>query len=103
LSTRCLLARVLRYGDVRGTDVGTRRLRWACRARRRRGSDGVSCSTIGRCGDGRTTAGVQAALALVDHPARRSQWPAVLTVIAERGDVHGLVQAGPPACRTRRI
>ena len=37
-------------------------------------------------------AGVQAALALVDHPARRAEWPAVLTVIAERGDVHGLVQ-----------
>jgi hypothetical protein len=37
-------------------------------------------------------AGVQAALALVDHPARRGEWPAVLTVIAERGDVHGLVQ-----------
>ncbi|CAN0500372.1 unnamed protein product, partial [Phaeothamnion confervicola] len=37
-------------------------------------------------------AGVQAALALTDHPARRAEWPAVLTVIAERPDVHGLVQ-----------
>jgi hypothetical protein len=37
-------------------------------------------------------AGVQAALALVDHPARRAEWPAVLTIVAERGDVHGVVQ-----------
>jgi hypothetical protein len=37
-------------------------------------------------------AGVQAALALTDHQARRGEWPAVLTLIAERSDVHGLVQ-----------
>jgi hypothetical protein len=37
-------------------------------------------------------AGAQAALALIDHPVRRGEWPAVLGVIAERGDVHGLVQ-----------
>ena len=37
-------------------------------------------------------AGVQAALALTDHPVRRGEWPAVLTLVAERTDVHGLVQ-----------
>jgi hypothetical protein len=37
-------------------------------------------------------ASVQAALALVDHPARRADWPAVLALVSERGDVHGLVQ-----------
>ena len=35
---------------------------------------------------------VQAALALTDHAARRGEWPAVLTLVAERSDVHGLVQ-----------
>jgi hypothetical protein len=37
-------------------------------------------------------AAVQTALSLVDHPARRAEWPATLTLVAERGDVHGLVQ-----------
>ena len=42
-------------------------------------------------------AAVQAALALVDHPARRGEWPAVLSLVTERSDVHGLVQGR--ACR----
>ena len=37
-------------------------------------------------------AAVQAALALTDHPARRVEWPALLAVVSERRDVHGLVQ-----------
>ena len=37
-------------------------------------------------------AAVQTALALVDHPSRRGEWPAVLALVAERPDVHGLVQ-----------
>jgi hypothetical protein len=37
-------------------------------------------------------ASVQAALALTDHPSRRGEWPALLAVVSERRDVHGLVQ-----------
>lgn len=89
------LARALRYGDVRGTDASALRsvfdglvvrvlagVVMACRSL----DDGAAAAMVQRL------AGVQAALALVDHPARRGEWPAALTVIAERGDVHGLVQ-----------
>ena len=89
------LARALRYGDVRGTDAGALRAVFdglvvrvlagvvtACRSL----DDAAAAAMVERL------AGVQAALALVDHPARRGEWPAVLAVVAERGDVHGLVQ-----------
>ena len=89
------LARALRYGDVRGTDASALRAVFdglvvrviagvvmACRSL----DDDAAAAMVERL------AGVQAALALVDHPARRAEWPAVLTVIAERGDVHGSVQ-----------
>ena len=89
------LARALRYGDVRGTDATALRAVFdglvvrvlagavtACRSL----DDAAAAAMVERI------AGVQAALALVDHLARRAEWPAVLTVVAERGDVHGLVQ-----------
>ncbi len=89
------LARALRYGDVRGTDAGALRAVFdglvvrvvagvvmACRSL----DDAAAAAMVERL------AGVQAALALVDHQARRGDWPAVLAVVAERGDVHGLVQ-----------
>lgn len=89
------LARALRYGDVRGTDASALRIVFdglvvrvvagvvmACRSL----DEGAASAMVERL------AGVQAALALVDHPARRDRWPEVLTVVAERGDVHGLVQ-----------
>ena len=97
------LARALRYGDVRGTDASALRTVFdglvvrvlagvvmACRSL----DDDAAAAMVERL------AGVQAALALVDHPARRAQWPAVLTVVAERGDVHGWCKAAPPACCT---
>jgi hypothetical protein len=89
------LARALRYGDVRGTDASALRTVFdglvvrvlagavtACRSL----DDDAAAAMVERL------AGVQAALALIDHPARRGEWPAVLTVVAERGDIHGLVQ-----------
>jgi len=89
------LARALRYGDVRGTDASALRRVFdglviralagalmACRSL----DDDAAAAMVERL------AGVQAALALTDHHARRGEWPAVLTLIAERGDVHGLVQ-----------
>ena len=89
------LARALRYGDVRGTDASALRRVFdglviralagalmACRSL----DDDDAAAMVERL------AGVQAALALTDHQARRGEWPAVLTLIAERGDVHGLVQ-----------
>lgn len=89
------LARALRYGDVRGTDAAALRRVFdglvirvlagalmACRSL----DDDAAAAMVERL------AGVQAALALTDHQARRGEWPAVLTLIAERSDVHGLVQ-----------
>jgi hypothetical protein len=89
------LARALRYGDVRGTDaVALRRVFdglvirvlagtvMACRSL----DDDAAAAMVERL------AGVQAALALTDHAARRGEWPAVLSLVAERSDVHGLVQ-----------
>ena len=89
------LARALRYGDVRGTDASALRRVFdglvvrvvagalmACRSL----DDDAAAAMVERL------AGVQAALALTDHRARRGEWPAVLSLIAERGDVHGLVQ-----------
>ncbi len=89
------LARALRYGDVRGTDASALRRVFdglvvrvlagavmACRSL----DDDAAAAMVERL------AAVQAALALTDHGARRGEWPAVLTLIAERSDVHGLVQ-----------
>ena len=89
------LARALRYGDVRGTDATSLRAVFdglvvrvvagapsACRSL----DDAAAAAMVERLGS------VQAAMALCDHPARRSEWPAVLAQITERADVHGLVQ-----------
>jgi Family of unknown function (DUF5682) len=93
------LARTLRYGDVRGTDLASLRsvldglvvrvvvgLPGACRA-----LDDDSAAAMAE-----RLSTVQGALALVDHPARRGGWPAVLALVAagDRGGaaVHGTVQ-----------
>jgi hypothetical protein len=89
------LARALRYGDVRGTDAPALRQVFdglvvrvlagtvmACRAL----APEAAAAMVERL------AAVQTALALVDHPARRGEWPATLSLVAERSDVHGLVQ-----------
>ncbi len=89
------LARAMRYGDVRGTDATALRgvfdglvvrvvagTLMACRSL----APDAAAAMVERL------AAVQTALSLVDHPARRAEWPATLTLVAERGDVHGLVQ-----------
>lgn len=89
------LARALRYGDVRGTPHQAIRavfdslvvrvvsgLVLACRSL----SNEQAAAMVERIGD------AQSALSLVDHPARRADWPAVLVLLAERPDVHALVQ-----------
>jgi hypothetical protein len=89
------LARALRYGDVRGTDASSLRrvfdglvvrvvagVLMACRSL----APEAAAAMVERL------AAVQTALALVDHPARRGEWPAALTLVSERSDVHGLVQ-----------
>ena len=89
------LARALRYGDVRGTDASALRAVFDGLVVRVLAGVVMACRSLDDAAAGAMVerlAGVQAALALVDHPARRGDWPAVLTVVAERGDVHGLVQ-----------
>jgi hypothetical protein len=89
------LARAMRYGDVRGTDATALRrvfdglvvrvvagVLMACRSL----APEAAAAMVERL------AAVQTALSLVDHPARRGEWPATLTLVAERSDVHGLVQ-----------
>lgn len=95
IDTLTPLARALRYGDVRGTDATSLRRVFdglvvrvlagtvvACRSL----DDEAAAAMVERLG------AVQAALALTDHPVRRGEWPAVLMLVAERADVHGLVQ-----------
>lgn len=89
------LARTIRYGDVRATDeVSLRRVFdvlvsrvlagvvTACRSL----ADSAAATMATRLD------GVQAALALLDHPMRRGEWPAVLAILTDRPDVHGAVQ-----------
>ncbi|MEO5723678.1 MAG: DUF5682 family protein, partial [Ilumatobacteraceae bacterium] len=89
------LAQALRYGDVRATDAESlgsvfdglvvrvlAGIAGACRNL----DDDASAVMVERL------AATQAALALCDHPARRTAWPAVLIQIEGRSDVHGLVR-----------
>ena len=89
------LARALRYGDVRGTDASALRRVFDGLVIRALAGALMACRSLDDDAAGAMVerlAGVQAALALTDHHARRGEWPAVLTLIAERSDVHGLVQ-----------
>ncbi|MCO5331802.1 MAG: DUF5682 family protein [Ilumatobacteraceae bacterium] len=89
------LARALRYGDVRGTDAGALRQMFDGLVVRVVAGGVVACRSLddeAAAGMAERLAVTQAALALVEHPARRGEWPAVLALVAERPDVHGLVQ-----------
>ena len=90
------LARALRYGDVRGTDATALRAVFDGLVVRVLAGVVMACRSLdddGRGGDGRTTgrraggAGAGRPSALAGPSGRRCS-----TVIAERGDVHGLVQ-----------
>jgi hypothetical protein len=90
------LARAIRYGDVRSTDVAA--LRHVFDGLVVRVLAGAAGAAVGLDDEASASfvervSGVQAALALVDHPARHREWPAVLERLAARGAwVHGLVQ-----------
>ena len=89
------LAGALRYGDVRGTDATSLRavfdeLVVRVVAGLARAAEGLD-DDAGRAMIERMSA-VQAALAVVDHPARRRSLPSVLEQLAEGRRVHGLVQ-----------
>jgi hypothetical protein len=89
------LARALRYGDVRGTDAPALREVFDGLVVRVLAGTLMACRSLApeaAAAMVERLAGVQTALALIDHPVRRGEWPAVLTLVAERGDVHGLVQ-----------
>jgi hypothetical protein len=89
------LAATLRYGDVRGTDgAGLRsvfdELVVRVVAELERAARGVdedaAAALIERM------SAVQGALATVDHPARRDEWPAALELLADDRRGHGLVR-----------
>ena len=95
IDTLAPLARALRYGDVRGTDASALRRVFDGLVIRALAGALMACRSLDDDAAGAMVerlASVQAALALTDHHARRGEWPAVLTLIAERSDVHGLVQ-----------
>jgi hypothetical protein len=89
------LAGALRYGDVRGTDAGGLRIVFdelvvrvvAGLGRAAEGLDDDAARTMIE-----RMSAVQAALAVVDHPARRAGFPLVLEQLAEHRRVHGSVQ-----------
>jgi len=89
------LARAMRYGDVRGTDAGALREVFDGLVVRVLAGAVIACRSLDDQQAAEMVehlAAIQAALALTDHPARRAEWPAVLAVVTERHDVHGLVQ-----------
>jgi hypothetical protein len=89
------LARALRYGDVRGTDASALRHVFDGVVVRVLAGTVMACRSLAPDAAAAMVerlASVQTALALVDHAARRGEWPAVLSLVAERSDVHGLVQ-----------
>lgn len=89
------LARALRYGDVRATDIAALAdvfdglvvrvvagLVVACTAL----DDGAAAAMADRLGV------AQAALALVEHPSRHDEWPRVLHRLGEHAGVHAMLQ-----------
>jgi Family of unknown function (DUF5682) len=90
------LAHAQRYGDVRATDVAALRTVFDGLVARVIAGAVAACSSLD---DGAAAemverlTGVQAALALLDHPARHRELPDVLARLAE-ARVHGLVQGG---------
>jgi hypothetical protein len=88
------LASALRYGDVRGTDVGG--LRAVFDELVVRVLAGLDRATAGLDDDSARAmverlSALQAALAVVDHPARRDRLPRVLAALADARLGHGLV------------
>ncbi|MEY4339067.1 MAG: hypothetical protein RLZ14_917, partial [Actinomycetota bacterium] len=89
------LARALRYGDVRGTPAHALRAVFDSLVVRVVAGAVVACRSLApehAAAMVERLTDAQAALALVDHPARSGEWPAVLALLSERHDVHGLVQ-----------
>ena len=88
------LARAVRYGDVRATDVTALRAVVDGLVVRIVAGLGPACASLdddeAHAMAERLT-GVQAALALVEHPARRVMWPEVLARLAERDTGPALV------------
>jgi len=89
------LANALRYGDVRGTDASLMRTVFDGIVVRILAGAAVAC---GQLDDDAAVemverlAGVQSALAVLSHPAREHDFPALLDQLASARNVHGLVQ-----------
>lgn len=89
------LANALRYGDVRGTDASSMRTVFDGIVVRILAGAAVACRQLDD--DAAVVmverlAGVQSALAVLGHPARERDFPAVLDQLASARNVHGLVQ-----------
>ncbi len=88
------LVNALRYGDVRGTDVGSLRSLFDEFVDRILAGVVTACSSLDDIAAALAVerlSGVQAALGVVDHPARHAGFPEVLASLSS-GRGHGLVQ-----------
>jgi hypothetical protein len=88
------LAQAQRYGDVRATDVSALRTVFDGLVVRVLAGVVVACTSLDDAAARvmvERLSGVQAALALIDHPARHVELPEVLGKLAD-GRAHGLVQ-----------
>ena len=88
------LVRALRYGDVRATDASA--LRSVVDGLVARVVAGVvpACASLddeSAAATAERLSATQAALALVDHEARRRGWPRVIALVADGSMTHGLV------------
>jgi Family of unknown function (DUF5682) len=89
------VAEAMRYGDVRGTDasgLGTVFDELVVRVvagleRAARGVDQEAATALVE-----RMSAAQAALAVVDHPARHDEWPAALELLADDRRGHGLIR-----------
>lgn len=89
------LARTIRYGDVRGTDTTALAEVFDALVARVLAGLPPACRALGdepAAEMAERLSSVDTALALVQHPTRGGRWPAVVRILAERSDVHGLVQ-----------
>ena len=102
------LANALRYGDVRQTDASSMRSVFDGIVVRILAGVGVACRQLDDDGAAvmvERLTGVQAALAVLSHPARDHALPDVLAQLAGARSGHGLVQgtSDPAAARRRRV
>jgi hypothetical protein len=95
IDTLTPLAKAVRYGDVRGSDLSALREVFDALVAHVLAGLGVACRSLdadAAAGMAARLGAAQAALALVEHPARTTAWPKELLAIAGRPAVAAIVR-----------